>query len=214
MKWNHRRDFIKCNYKNNLFTIIILWPCLKYRLIFLNFWVKLRLCYFRALAPHSVYPDGFWLPILLLFCPENLSFLYSWPIPSKRVYLLLPSCPFQIFTKNYFFTYSSFWPKKPYCQVFVLEKQNRERNTKKKKKLYIINGENFMSFIQLLCLLLLITWVSLFRTGNFPLILVPRIVMFLSSWFVFTYGLHESFNRSCSPELAARNLRVRFAVHL
>lgn len=140
-----------------------------------------------------------------LFCTLGLFLLgvflcYSLLVPFKflRKFIFLPSEGFDQYSL---------------AANFLLLKNRMEKEILK-KTLKNIKGENFMSLIQLSCLLLLITWVSLLRKGNFPLILVPRIVMLWSSSFVLTYGLRESFNRSCSPELAARNLRVRFAVHL
>lgn len=84
-----------------------------------------------------------------------------------------------------------------------------------KKPLKNIKREIFVSLIQLLCLLLLITWVSLFRTGNFSLILVPEIVCFGAvGLFVRMNFMNQLTDHALLSELAARNLRVRSAAHL
>lgn len=90
-----------------------------------------------------------------------------------------------------------------------------EKEILKRKKLKNIKRENFMSCMQRLCLLLLIISVSLFRTGNFPLILVPEIVRSRAvGLFSRMDFMNHLTDRALLSELAARNLRVRFVVHL
>ena len=146
MKWNQRRDSMKCSYYNNSFVIMILRPCPKYKLVFLT-------------SNETLLLQGFGTKLAQSRWLQTCYFTRALPwklVISVRGLFLLDVClchplvaPFRLPPKIIFFSLAKVLTSIIWLANFCYWKLEwRKKNTAKKKNLKNITVETLLSLIQ------------------------------------------------------------------